>query len=163
MQLITEFFFDWMYSITSQEGFSKLLASLITGGVIFVSAFILFIICRKILFTIAHRIANRTASTWDDIIIKNKTINGLAHLIPATLIYFSANYAGIYYPKLAIYILKLDEIYYLIAVIFTINAFLTSINEIYNESFSFSKERPITGIVQLIKIFIFFAGFLFLI
>lgn len=163
MQLVTEFFYEWMFSVTSREGISMLLAALFAGIVLIVSAFVLFLIVRKVLFSIAYRIAKKTETEWDDIILKNKTLNGLAHLIPATLIFFSANYAGLYFPSSVIYVRKFAEIYYLFTFIFTINAFLTSINEIYNRSFSFSKERPITGIVQLLKIFIFFAGFLFLI
>jgi len=163
MQLLTEFFYDWMFSVTNQEIISKYLAVLFSGTCIVVASFLTFVICRKIIFAFAHRVAKRTKSDWDDIFIHNKALHGIAHLVPATLIHFSANFAGVFFPSLLSYVLKTADLYFLFTIIFIINSSLKSINEIYNKNFAFSKDRPINGIIQLTHILVYFIGFLILI
>lgn len=155
--------YEWVFEKTGKEEMSKLLSAGLGAIIIITIAIILLFLSRKIIVQFAHRFAKKTKSEWDDILLKNKFFIGLAHLAPATFIYYSANFANDFYPNLDGYLLKFAEIYFLFTAVFIINSLLTSINEIYNKSFALSKERPLTGFIQLIKIFIYFISILVLI
>lgn len=162
MDKINTQLYDWLYSLTNKEESSKLVVTIILGISILVICFVILVIIRKILFSVFHKIALRTKTEWDDILFKHKTFHGVAHLFPATIIYYMADFAK-YYPNFENYVLIISKIYLLIVAIYIVNAILSSANEIYNKSFSFSKDRPISGFIQLMKIFLYFVGFLSLI
>ena len=160
MQQINENIYEWLINLKVKPELAELTSTSIIGLSIIITALILLYITRKVLFGITHQLAIRTKTEWDDILLKNKFFHGVAHFVPASLIYFTANFAEPFFPGIVEPVQKFGEIYYLFAGVFTINAFLSSINEFYHKTFSFSNERPIAGFIQLLKIFIFFAGLL---
>ncbi|MFA9390406.1 MAG: mechanosensitive ion channel family protein [Prolixibacteraceae bacterium] len=163
LQSVVHFFYSWLLQQTNNEGLSQLLSTTMVGAFIVLIALLLLFVFRKIFVRIAHQFALNTKTEWDDILLKNKFFIGLAHLAPASFIYYAANFSDAFYPGFEIYILKFGKLYFLFAAIFIINALLSSINEIYNKSFSLSKERPLSGFIQLIKIFSYFIALLILI
>jgi miniconductance mechanosensitive channel len=163
MQKLNQLFFDWIYNVTGKEALSQLLSTLTMGIALLIIAFSFLFIVRKVMQALAHRMAKRTKTEWDDIFLKNKLFLGIAHFIPASILYFSAGYAEMFYPNLDKFIVNATNLYFLIAALYTFTSFLSSLNEIYNKSFSFAKEKPITGFVQLIKIFAYFVAILIII
>ena len=162
MDKINILIYEWLLNLTNNESLSKFIVTAVLGISILIICFIVLIVVRKVLFSIFHGIALKTKTEWDDILFSNKTFHGVAHLFPATIIYYLADFAK-YYPNFENYVSRFSEIYLLIVAIYIVNALLSSANEIYNRSFTFSKDRPISGFIQLIKIFIYFIGFLSLI
>ncbi|MCF8361069.1 MAG: mechanosensitive ion channel family protein [Prolixibacteraceae bacterium] len=163
MQAINQNLYEWILNITAKEDFSHLLSTIIMGVAILIVAFLLLYIARKIMQSVAHRMSKRTKTEWDDIFLKHHLFLAIAHFIPASIIYFSANYADAFYPELNKFITGLSNLYFLFAAIYTFNAFLSSLNEIYNKSVSFAREKPITGFIQMMKIFAFFVAMLIVI
>lgn len=163
MQTSIHLFYNWLLKETQNESVSQALSATISSVLIVAIAIILLYASRKIIVRLAQRFARNTKTQWDDILLKNKFFIGLAHLAPATFIYYSANFANEFYPAFEDYLMKAGKIYFLFAAVFIINALLTSINEIYNKSFSLAKEKPLTGFIQLIKIFSYFIAILVLI
>jgi miniconductance mechanosensitive channel len=156
MQVYKEFIYYLLFDLSGRESFSKSITTLIVGVTIALIAFISFLVCRKILIAIVRRLAKRTVTEWDDILVKHKFFHGISHFIPASIFYFEAGFANTYYPILEGYILKASNIYFLLAFIVIINSFLNALNEIYNSSFTSAKERPISGVIQFVKIFMYF-------
>lgn len=156
MQLLKDLIFNWLTAFSSDNTFAKLFTTLIVGAGIIILALILLFIFRRILISIIHRVAKKTTSEWDDILVESKFFNGVAHLLPASVFYFWSGYANDYFPLLQGYIMKFSNLYFLFAFILIINSLLKTLNEIYNMSFSQAKERPITGVLQLAKIIIYF-------
>ncbi|MDA3930949.1 MAG: mechanosensitive ion channel [Prolixibacteraceae bacterium] len=171
MLALNRILFKWLFSLTENIQLSANLSTSIVGLSIFIIALLLLFILRKIFVRFAHRFAKSTKTEWDDILIKYKFFYSLAHFAPALYIYFNASFANLQVPgteelffsNLQVIFLRISEVYFLGASIFLLNAFLSSVNEIYNKTFSFAKERPIAGFIQLIKIFIYFVGVLILI
>lgn len=168
MLALNELLYDWLCSITKSDVFSARISTAIIGTGIFIVALLFLFLIRKIFVEVAHKLAKRSKTEWDDILIKFKFFLGLAHFAPAAIIYFNAGFGDLidpvtkelYFGSLNQIISKFGEIYFLFAGIYIFNAFLSSVNEIYNKSFSFSKERPISGFIQLVKIFMYFLGLL---
>ncbi|HPR31969.1 MAG TPA: mechanosensitive ion channel [Prolixibacteraceae bacterium] len=163
MNQIIEYVYPWFFKLTGSERITEFLAVFVTGLTIVILAFIGFFLSRTLLIAATHRMARKTRSEWDDILVKHKTFHGISHLIPASILYFAAGFASNYYPWLEKYLLIISEVYFLFAALFIVNALLSSLNDIYNHSFASAKERPISGFIQLLKIFLYFIGFLILI
>ena len=163
MHYFKDLIYNWLVGISDNEFQSKFLTTLIVGVAIALIAFLCFYITRKFLIAVIHRIAEKTAAQWDDILVKRKFFHALSHLVPASILYFEANFANDFFPVLESYLIKASEIYFLFAFILIINSLLTSMNDIYNSSFSSSKERPISGVIQFLKIILYFISLLILI
>ncbi|MDA3818007.1 MAG: mechanosensitive ion channel [Prolixibacteraceae bacterium] len=163
MQAINQILYEWLLKVSGKEDFSQLLSTIIMGVAILIVAFLFLYIARKIMQTVVHRMSKHTKTEWDDIFLKHNLFLAIAHFIPASIIYFSAYYANTFYPELYKFITGLSNLYFLFAAIYTFNAFLSSLNEIYNKSVSFAREKPITGFIQMMKIFAFFVAMLIVI
>ena len=135
-------------------------------------AWFVLLVARFVILKIARRIAHRTQTEWDDIIIKRKVIHSLAHLIPAFILYHSAHFAepsfpfqsspevlsklsDQYYFQLGGIILKWVKVYFIVVAIFIINTVLNAVNDIYQTT-EYSHHRSIKGYIQLFKILVYF-------
>lgn len=130
--------------------------SLIILMVIFFLAFIADRITKRIIITSLKTYAKKTKSTWDDIFFEKKVFHRLAHIAPAIVINYTIEYAldpvGI-----VDFIKLLTEIYMVIVTVLVLDSFISALHEIYL-SFPISREKPIKGYIQVVKIFIFFIG-----
>lgn len=143
--------------------------------VLALAAWVAFFLTKTILLSIVHRVAKRTKTEWDDILVKHKVFSGLAHLVPAFIIYSSCNFASPslhqplselssavlealskdHYFTMGALLLKLSKIYFAIIFVYVSSTFLNACNEIYNSS-DIAHHRPIKGYIQLVKIVIYF-------
>lgn len=93
LQKFNELIYKWLVTIKISDAMSAYISSAILGISIIIVSFLLLLVAKKTLHYLAHRIANRTKTEWDDILLKHKFFTGLAHFIPASIIYFSADFA----------------------------------------------------------------------
>jgi miniconductance mechanosensitive channel len=175
MRTVYKFLLDYLRELEWINFFAKPIAALACIILIVLAAWVAHFVTRKILVQIVSRIARRTKTTWDDILVKNKVFKGVAHLAPAFIFYFTHNFAypvlhqplseldasvvealsTDYYLSLAGILLKLSQVYFTLIIVFVTNAFLNAVLEIYNTT-EYSHHRPIKGYLQLVKIFVFF-------
>jgi miniconductance mechanosensitive channel len=160
MYELNQYLYELLLRVSKTEEIAQMVSTTTVGLIIFIVAFIALLLVKRILVNIAHKFAHKTKTEWDDILLKNKFFLWIAHFMPASIIYFSSGFAEPFYPGVVSMAAKIGEVYYMVAIVFTLNAFLSSINEIYNKSFKFANERPIAGFIQLLKIFIYFIAFL---
>ncbi|MDA3880807.1 MAG: mechanosensitive ion channel [Prolixibacteraceae bacterium] len=160
MQKLNQILYDWLFKISYHEELSQIVSTLIVGIGIVVIAFLLLYIVRRIMRSAAHRLAKSTKTEWDDILLKHNVFLGIAHFIPASIIYFTADFGDPFFEDLSGFIENISNLYFLFAAVFTIGSILSSVNEIYNKSFAFAKEKPIAGFVQLMKILMYFIAIL---
>ena len=83
--------FNWAYSLLKDLNFSEDTASyanlFINIALLIALAYILDIVCKKILIVILAVFAARTKSSFDDFLVTNKTAKYVAHLIPLLFVY----------------------------------------------------------------------------
>ena len=175
MDIVYKILLDYFREIPGLTNFSKPLSALSCIIIILVVAGIAHILTRQILVRFVSRIARKTKTDWDDILVKNKVFRGLAHLIPAFIIFYTSDFsypelltplseldaAAIaelskdYYLGLTNILFKLSKIYFVFIIIFVANSVLNSAMEIYNTT-EYAHHRPIKGYVQLLKILVAF-------
>lgn len=163
LEVYRDFVYDWIWALWQNDQTAKLLTTLLVGASVFFVAFALFFILKWISVTVVHRFAVKSKTQWDDVLLKYKVFTKVVHLVPGLIIYSSVSFAEPFYPKLDAYLLNITEVYLLITIVLFVNAMLNSLNDIYNITFSFSKEKPLAGFVQLVKIFVYFSALMALV
>ena len=127
---------------------------------------------KRVIRATVRRFAARTKATWDDRIIERKVFTRLAHVVPAVLAYYgiglalgvtpadiasaadpdttAATSAGLILAATMVQRISLAFIVVTAAVAFS--SLLEAVNDIYNESYSESKSRPIKGYLQVVSL-----------
>jgi len=113
-------------------------------------------IAKKIVVKLIQRLAARTKTDWDDILVRNKVFRWLSHLAPGLVIYYGC--LGLY-PELELngWIQRVAMAYMGVILLMVVNSALNAFVDIYRAS-SGSQSRPIKGLVQMIQITIWAVG-----
>jgi miniconductance mechanosensitive channel len=111
------------------------------------------LIAKRVIITVAHKIASRTKSAWDDIIVSRGVLLRLSHIAPAVVIYFLNPLAFPEIEWLTLAIQRLSVAYMIGVTVLVIDAALDAAHDIYNSFSERARERPIKGYIQLAKIF----------
>ncbi len=174
MRSVYLFLLDYMRETGGMGDYAKPMAAFVSIVIILIAAWFAHFLTRQIILRIVHRVAKRTKTIWDDILVKNKVFRGLAHLVPAFIIFFTANFSYPelhqklseldpatlntlsvdYYFSLAGFIERIVRIYFIAIIVFVSNAVLNSALEIYNTT-EYAHHRPIKGYIQLVKILVY--------
>lgn len=175
IQLVYKFLLEYLRSFELTQSLAKPASAILSIGALIIVSWIAMVISRYIILRIARKIARKTKTEWDDILIKRKVFNSLAHLIPAFILYHSVQFAGTeintplsglspetlqelskdYYLQLGDFIMKWVKVYMIIVIIYIINTSLNAANDIYQTT-AYSHHRSIKGYIQLLKILIYF-------
>lgn len=115
---------------------------------------LIYYIAKLIIKTIIRRIAKRTKSKWDDVLLEKKAFNRMAFLIPGILIYNTLPQSLSEFPEFIPVGLKLTNIYIILVFLLIINSFFNAIYAYFQDS-DFAKYHPIKSYVQVGKIIVF--------
>ena len=116
-----------------------------------------------------RKAARRTVSTWDDRIIERHALARLANAAPAVILYYGIGPALDLAPAQiaaaegaralgALLTQRASASFVVISVALSANALLMAVNDIYNDSYSESKNRPIKGYLQVVGLAIWIAA-----
>ena len=149
-----------------EQGLDQTTADLLARGLIFVLivilSFIADLLAKRFILRGLTAIVNRTKTQWDDVFLRKKVFNRLAHLAPAMVIYLFISIPLEGY-DLAIALISGIALIYMIAMaILALDAFLNASLDIYN-TYDISNRIPIKGFIQVFKIIIYFISGIFII
>lgn len=147
----------WLQNIGLSEQFALYCKNLIVILFIILVSFLAYYITKKILINVIRGIVSKTKIKWDDILVNNKVLRRISHLVPAIIIYYFAKNGLINFPKVSNIIQSGTYIYMILFGMFILDALLSALHDIY-ETFPAAKERPIKGYIQTVKIVIYFIG-----
>ena len=115
-------------------------------------------VAKKIIVVGLTAITKRTKNTWDNFLVERKVFHRLSHLAPALVIQFSIGIALYdYNPSLTHLIEKFTYIYIIIVWMMVIGSLFNALHDIYL-TLDISKDKPIKGYVQLVKIIVYVIG-----
>jgi miniconductance mechanosensitive channel len=140
-------------------------ANILARGLIFVSiiilSFIVYLFTKHFILKGLAVIIGRTATQWDDVILRKKVFNRLAHLAPAIVIYMSISIPFEGYDWSITLITGLVSIFMIVMGVLAFNAFLNASLDIYT-TYEVSNRIPIKGFIQVFKIIIYFTSAIFI-
>ncbi|NVO09444.1 MAG: mechanosensitive ion channel [Bacteroidales bacterium] len=148
----------WLLNNGINETFAQLLKVAISLAAIAILALLADYIVRRIILVLVARIAKKTETEWDDILVERKFFHKLAHFAPAVVIYSTIHIALYdYSPKLTLFFYDLTKIYMTFVSLLVVNAFLNAVHDVY-QTLPLAKSRPIKGYLQVVKIISYFLG-----
>lgn len=130
---------------------------LVTAGLAILADFII----KKLIVSSIARLAKRSKNRWDDIFVRRKVFNRLAHLGPAVIVYYSFQFL-FEADRLVNFLGNLTQAYMVLVVLLVIDAVLNALHEIYR-SLPISRGRNIKGYIQVVKILFYFIAVILII
>lgn len=145
----------------NQAGFNTtefpFLITLIYFAAATILALIAYHIAKYILINILNRITKKTATNWDDILVKNHFFRRVANLIPAGILLAFTPQIFVDLPGWENFATGAINIIIILIILATLDALLNSFTEIYQD-FEIAKTKPIKGYIQIVKIVLYFIG-----
>ena len=127
---------------------------------IWLLAFVVFFITRKVVVGFIHRMVIKTTSDWDDFLLHRKVFTALSHLPSAFIFYFTYNFSEI--GTVDKILLRASLIYFVVIASMTLNRLINAGMDMYNTT-PYAQTRPIKGYAQLLHIFVYFVSGIFII
>jgi miniconductance mechanosensitive channel len=158
---LSKIFTKWLIKAGMGIDLSATFSDLIMLAIIFSIGVLSYFVARTIINRILHVIIARSKNKWDDILLKHKAFKWLAYIIPGLLVRLLIPMAitdANWMPTLESCI----DIYLAIMLISLVFSILNGIADIY-ETYEMSRERPIKGFLQVIKIFALLIGVILII
>lgn len=113
-------------------------------------------IAKRVILTLIRRIAEKTRTEKDDILVRNKVFGRLSHIAPGLVIYFGCMAI---YPEWELngWIQRVAMAYMGVIALLTVSALLNAAVDIYR-TLDVARGRPIKGFVQMIQIIMWLVG-----
>ena len=156
---------EWYNTLLTGTGMSESMVIFIENATIIVITIGLAILAdfvvKRIIIASIKQLAQRSKNDWDDIFVKRKVFNRLAHLAPAWIVYSSLQYI-FEAEKLVETLGNFTQAYMVLVVLLAVDAVLNALHEIYH-TLPISQGRNIKGFVQVVKIILYAAAVIMII
>ena len=147
----------WFIEKGLAENITGYLMNVLFILIILVISYLANIIAKRVILAGVAKLIKKSSSSWDDMFMKNKVFKRLSQVAPALVIYLLSPLAFDDSPLLVSFFKNGAFIYMVIIALLVMDAFLNTCQDIY-QTFEVSKEIPIKGIVQAVKIILVFIG-----
>lgn len=144
---------DRLLEYGMQPEMSEYVANIIMIGLIVLLCIVANWVAKKIVLRVIAKVITKNKFHWDDILLERKVFHKLSHLVPALLIF---SFASVF-PKYQLFIEKGAVIYLIVVGLAALNTALNAADDIYR-TYEISKEKPIKGFIQVVKIILFIIG-----
>ena len=152
-----EKYIDILKNLNSRIGLSEDLSTGFAETTATLSLLVLsigiFFLLKYIAKKTVYKIIQKSTNKYDDLLIKNKVIGRICLLIPAMICAALLPEVLPDYPDTAAFLMKLIRIFEIAIFTMILISLVTTLEDIYN-THETSKLKPITGLVQVIKIVI---------
>ncbi len=140
--------------------------SIVTRGVaifcVLLLSLISDVVARRFIVRGVIYLVGRSQTNLDDIFIEHKVFTRLSHLAPAIVFYGMMPLALEGYGSVAAVVKSASLVYMIAIILFSVDSFLNAIIDIYR-NFEVSKDIPIKGFIQVVKIVVYFLGIVIII
>nr|MBL0716244.1 mechanosensitive ion channel [Desulfobacterales bacterium] len=148
---------SWLASFNLDAGSSGVLARIILAAAVLLVSFIAFYISRRIVRGAFHRLFARTRFAWDDRLQENKLLMRMTLFVPALIIHlFVPAVLGGDDRAIAVATGVLN-IYFILVGVLVVDALINWLHDIY-QTFRVSREIPLKGLAQVLKIILYGTG-----
>lgn len=148
---------DWLLGLGISQSYSFFInQTLVIAGVLILS-YLANLIARKVLLVRLARSIQKSSFKWDDVFLEKRVFKRLFHIVPALVIYFFASLL----PSLEEWIERIALTYMMTVGLLALDSFLSACVDIYSK-LEISTDKPIKGYVQVLKIFLYAAGGIFI-
>jgi miniconductance mechanosensitive channel len=127
------------------------LTLIIDCALLLIISIIVDLIARKLIMRVVAYYVKRSKNDWDDVFYEKRVFLGLAHIIPALIIDFSAEFILIDYPDLENFISKIIILYVIVIIMLVVDRIIKALNHIAL-SRAYFEGKPVSSFFQLFSI-----------
>jgi len=146
---------QWVNKIPNISGHEGWISTAIASSFVLLLAAIAFVIAKRVVVHLVHKLFSKTASDLDDVLIRRKVFDRLALLAPSWVIHKLMPAALHDYPVLVNIISIATAIYCVIVIAMLIDSLIDSLIDIYR-TFTISRQIPIQSFAQVAKLITYF-------
>ncbi|TJY33396.1 mechanosensitive ion channel family protein [Pontimicrobium aquaticum] len=158
-----DYFKHLLYDYFISLGMSSTTASYLNMLALFIGllilVFIIDFIVRRILLTMFSKLAEKSKSNFDDIMVKNKVFRNVAHIIPLIVAIEYVPMVFLDFPYWENIIEKTLLVFGIILTLRIVRSFLNTLKD-YFKTLPRLKDKPIDSFIQVFMIFAWVLGFL---
>ena len=162
METINNELMMWLQQLGVAPGGLLVVQRVVVIMGILLIAYLLDMICRKVVMPGVRKVTAKTQSTWDDYLLSDEVMTNVCHLIPPIVVYALIPFAFPNEPNFLSLILKICTIYITVVVMKLICAFLTSLYTISSEHEKL-KNHSLKGFYQMLKLIVVCIGVIIII
>lgn len=151
------FLFDFFTNAGLSDFYAELSVKVTLTAVVILLSIIVDLVSKKILLSIITKIVKRTATKWDDSLVKKGLFSRLAHIVPVLVLYYFLPLIFHDSESVGVILQRLIMSLMIVIILRVISSLITTVNDIYS-TYSISKNRPIKGYLQIVRIFISIMG-----
>ena len=157
METINNELMMWLQQLGVAPGGLLVVQPIVVIIGILLIAYLLDMICRKVVMPGVRKVTAKTQSTWDDYLLSDEVMTNVCHLIPPIVVFALIPFAFPNEPNFLSLILKICTIYITVVVMKLICAFLTSLYTISSEHEKL-KNHSMKGFYQMLKLIVICIG-----
>ncbi|MDD4169751.1 MAG: mechanosensitive ion channel family protein [Desulfotomaculaceae bacterium] len=148
----------WLTGMGMAGELSFYISNGIAIGLIILLSLTANLIAKKLILRLLVRYIKSNRFKWANIMLEREVFSIISHLAPAIVIF---SFAGIF-PQYQSIIQRFSLVYMITVGVFSMNALLNAIEDIY-KTFEVYKVKPIKSVIQVIKIFLYVIGGIWLV
>ncbi len=160
LKQLTVYLVDLIEKTGLSKNWAEISGEIVSLFLLFVFSYFVFRLTWSGMKKVLIPVFRRTKNQFDDLLIKHRLFRRISYLVPTLILYYFVQDSVYAVPILVGVIRRLLEVVFVVIVILIIDSILSTLNDYYDR-FEFSKDHPITGLVQIIKIILYFFGVLF--
>lgn len=152
-----------LYDYLIEAGLSVRTATYLNVAVLILAVVILAVIVdwiiKKIIINLFTQFASKTKTNFDDLLIRNKLPQNVAHVVPFIIILELVPFILADFPYVASLVAKALEVFTILLVLWIVRSFLNTLKD-YLKTLPRLKDKPIDSYTQVVMIFAWFIGIL---
>lgn len=153
---------SWLLDQGINQGLAHYLSrGIAIAGVLALGVGANFVAKRYILSALAYLIS-KSSSKWDDSVLRQRTLNRLAHLAPALVVFVLTPIALEGFNSIIEIVRGALLIYMIVILMLVIDSMLSAVEDVYQE-FRAAKQIPIKSFIQVLKLIVYFLTAVFVI
>ena len=155
---LSDTFREWLIRVGMSSSYAIFISGITDFILVLLVGVALYYLAKLIIKRVIKRIAVKTKSIWDDVLLEKKVFNRMAFLIPGVLVYQTIpSTLNEFSSGTILLALKLTNIYIILIFLLISNSFFNAVYEVYQRS-AYAKYHPVKGYIQVGKIVVFIVG-----
>lgn len=150
---------QWMEQMLMKAELSQAAAEFLARIIVVLATVILsaaaLYAARRVADTVIPKLKAATKTTLDDLLVEHKVFSRLSLLAPALVVHFALPLLAGGYPQARLALQGGLRLYFIIAGMLVITALVNALHAMY-QNLAVSREIPLTSIVQVVKIAVYF-------
>lgn len=157
MEFYKKIIYDYLVEIGTHSTLAKYLNMLALLMVLLIVVFILDYILRRLIRALFSKIAAKSKTRFDDILISNKAPRNIAHIIPLLIVIEYIPIIFFDFPVFQTFTRKTLEVFAIVLALWIVRSLLNTVKD-YLKSIPNLKDKPIDSYIQVFMIFAWIVG-----